>query len=451
VVRGAGLVVAGFFVFSAARSMPVRPSRVTNGASGGTSIYSLTDVPAAKHFREGTHRGTTPDVTVENLRRASQALGVTRLANVTWLDSIGLPVVTAIRPNARSISVAMGKGVSLDAARASALMEAAKLSHAEEIHRPVLFLSYDDLSERADVVDPDTLPRTATSQFHGGLRILWIEGFDIASQQPVWVPFELVGADYSLPAPPGSGCFHATSNGLGAGNNALEAVVHAACELIERDARTLWYLTGGPDRTEERVGLDSVDDEICTSLLARYREQGFFVAIWDITSDLGIPCFLVGLRETPEAARASGRWFVGSGVHLCREIALCRALTEAAQSRLTVISGARDGLPSALYQMDGAPLASQWNEDAILSAEPSRSFAQATSHPSDSLMEDLLRLQQLLASAGLNQILVVDLTRQDIGIPVVRVIVPGLESMHSAPGYTMGQRGGDALRRTLCL
>jgi len=414
-----------------------------------TSTFSFADVPTAKRFREGTHREITPDVTVQHTKGLQARLGVTRLANMTGLDSIGLPVVTAVRPNARSISVAMGKVASLDAAKASALMEAAELFHAEEINRPVLFHSYADLRKRVNVVDPDGLPRTASGRFHADLRMLWIEGFDISAQQAAWVPFELVSADYSVPPPPGSGCFHATSNGLGAGNNRLEALVHATCEVIERDARTLWYISGGLDRTDERVDIDSINDEICSSLLARYLDRGFFVAVWDITSDVGVPCFLVGLRETPEAARSTPRWFVGSGAHLCREIALCRAITEAAQSRLTLISGARDDLPSSLYPGDGAPLAGRWDEDSILKVDPGRTFSQTPSYPSDSLLDDLRVLQDCLASVGLERIVVVDLTHEDIGIPVVRSIVPGLESMHSAPGYAMGPRGGAALRQTL--
>ncbi len=414
-----------------------------------TSAYSVADSPTAKRFREGTHREIAPDVTVRKTKALQDRLGVTRLANMTGLDSIGLPVVTAIRPNARSISVAMGKGASLDAAKASALMEAAELFHAEEIARPVFFHSYADLSCKVNVVDPDSLPRTASGQFHPDLRLLWIEGFDLSAQEPAWVPFEMVSADYSVPAPPGSGCFHATSNGLGAGNNRLEAMVHATCEVIERDARSLWYIAGGPDRTGERVDIDSIDDPVCLSLLARYRDRGFFIAVWDITSDVGVPCFLVGLRETPEAARSASRWFVGSGAHLCREIALCRAITEAAQSRLTMISGARDDLPSSLYQGDGSPsLVGRWDDGRILEVEPERAYAQSPSHPSDSLLDDLRTLQDRLASVGLDRVVVVDLAREDIGIPVVRIIVPGLESMHSAPGYAMGTRGIAALQRS---
>ncbi len=411
------------------------------------TAFSFADVPTAKPFRQGTHRGIAPDATVDRARRVLDKLGVTRIANLTGLDSIGLPVVTAIRPNARSISVAMGKGVSVDAAKASAVMEAAELFHAEEILRPVQFQSYEDLAERVSVVDPETLPPTAASQFHPALRMLWIEGVDLQFQQSVWVPLELVSTDYCVPAPPGFGCFHATSNGLGAGNNRLEACVHAVCELVERDARTLWYLTGGPGRAEDRVDPDSVDDDTCASLLAQYRDRGFFVAIWDIASDVGIPGFVVGLRETPDATRSAARWFVGSGAHLCREIALCRAITEAAQSRLTMISGARDDLPTSLYASQGEPLAAGWDDAGVAAASPMRVFAETPSYPSDSLLDDFTVLQQRLAAVGLERMIVVDLTREEIGIPTVRVIVPGLESMHSAPGYAVGTRAGAVLRR----
>ena len=79
-------------------------------------------------------------------------VGITRLANVTGLDRIGIPVVQAVRPNSRSLSVSQGKGVDMDSAKASAMMEAFELWHAERIELPCLCASYQAIRKKENVV-----------------------------------------------------------------------------------------------------------------------------------------------------------------------------------------------------------------------------------------------------------------------------------------------------------
>jgi len=76
-----------------------------------------------KQHREGTERTRSPAETVAIYRPVMEAVGITRLANVTGLDCVGIPVFMAVRPNARSLAVSQGKGVDADAVRASAMME----------------------------------------------------------------------------------------------------------------------------------------------------------------------------------------------------------------------------------------------------------------------------------------------------------------------------------------
>ena len=110
--------------------------------TGSASNGSVT----AKLYRVGTHRVVAPEKTLERLRPHMARLGITRLANVTGLDRVGIPVVMAMRPNSRSVAVSQGKGVDLDAAKASALMESVESWHAERIAHPTLYGSFDDLS-----------------------------------------------------------------------------------------------------------------------------------------------------------------------------------------------------------------------------------------------------------------------------------------------------------------
>ncbi|MGH6913039.1 MAG: YcaO-like family protein, partial [Geminicoccales bacterium] len=167
-------------------------------------------------------------------------MGVTRVANVTGLDRIGIPVVMVCRPNSRSIAVSQGKGLDLDAARASGLMEAVETYHAERIELPLKLAGLQSLQERHRVVDVAALPEITHGRFGPNLRILWIEGRDLISQAPIWLPYETVHIDCTLPQPTGSGCFLAGTNGLASGNHPLEAIDHAIGEVVERDSTSLW-------------------------------------------------------------------------------------------------------------------------------------------------------------------------------------------------------------------
>ena len=92
-----------------------------------------------KVYRRGTDRVVDPEVTLQRARSVMAVAGITRVATITGLDRIGIPVVTACRPNARSISVSQGKGITLAAAKASAVMEAIECFHAENLILPLRF------------------------------------------------------------------------------------------------------------------------------------------------------------------------------------------------------------------------------------------------------------------------------------------------------------------------
>jgi ribosomal protein S12 methylthiotransferase accessory factor len=180
-------------------------------------------------------------------------MGITRIANVTGLDRIGIPVVMVSRPNARSISVSQGKGLELAAAKASGVMEAIETYHAETITLPLKYASFGELCYDHRMIDITGLPFCAGSRWRDDLAMLWIEGEELLSGQPRWLPYELVSTNYTLPLPPGSGCFAANTNGLASGNSLAEAICHGLCELIERDATTLWRMRGAAARRARRL------------------------------------------------------------------------------------------------------------------------------------------------------------------------------------------------------
>ena len=212
----------------------------------------------AKQYRLGTHRTVSPEATLARVAPHLNEMGITRIANVTGLDEIGIPVVMVCRPNSRSISVSQGKGVDLAAAKASGVMEAIETYHAERITLALKLASFEELRHSNPMVDASSLPFSVENRYRDDRALLWIEGRNLLNNEPLWLPHELVHTDYTLPQPTGSGCFAANTNGLASGNHILEAIAHGIYEVIERDALTLWRL---PDTTTGKVALDleSVD------------------------------------------------------------------------------------------------------------------------------------------------------------------------------------------------
>jgi YcaO-like protein with predicted kinase domain len=378
-----------------------------------------------KLYTSGTHRLVSPRDTLARIQPFFAQMGITRLANVTGLDNIGIPVVMACRPNSRSLAVAQGKGLDLDSAKASAAMESIESYHAEHIDMPLRFASYRELSANHSVVDVEQLPRAAASRFHPDLPILWIEGDDWLQHDKVWLPYQLVHTAYCRSHAFDLGSFAASSNGLASGNHLLEAASHGICEVVERDAYMLWSQLPEADREARRIDLNTVHHADCRELLRRYDRAGVVVAVWDITSEIGLAAFICLIAERSEDPLRRLYAAEGSGCHPVRHIALSRALTEAAQSRLTVISGARDDMPREGYirYRDPANLSEQRTRASISGF---RCFSDAPSFEAGSFEEDLAWELECLRKAGFPRVIVLELTRKEFGLPVVRVVVPGM-------------------------
>lgn len=395
---------------------------------------------SAKGYRAGTHRLVAPEQTLERIKPLTRAMGITRVATITGLDVIGIPVVAVMRPNSRSIAVSQGKGLDLTAAKVSGLMESIENYHAERIRLPLTLATWREMRERGPTLAIERLPRVAGSSLHDGTRMLWLQGHEIFEGQPTMLPFEVVHADYTLPLPTCSGALVMSDSGVASGNDPLEATSHAICELVERDSLTLFRFLPSQEQARRRVLLSSIDDEACRSVLELYARADVQAAVWDVTSDIGIPSFFCTILDRePNHFRALGP-SSGSGSHPCREVALLRALTEAAQARLTVIAGSRDDVGLATYRrgQDRAVLAEA--QKLLATGGEQRHFDDIPTHAADTLHEDVSWELGRLRSAGIEQVAVVDLSLPEFQIPVVRVVIPGLEGMHDAPGFTAGAR-----------
>jgi YcaO-like protein with predicted kinase domain len=379
------------------------------------------------HF-SGTHRVCSPLETLERLQPIRAKVGITRLANVTGLDTIGLPVWIAIRPNSRGLSTSQGKGLSHDAAKVSALMEGIEGWHGENIDLPLRFGSPEALLAKGAIADLAGLSYYAGAAPRPDMPLNWIEGWDLVTGSSCHVPFEAVGTDY-VTGPNGTlqSGFVQSSNGLSGGNHIVEAVTHALFEVIERDAvaRSAQLLrTYDSDRM---VDLDTVTDPDCCKVLDLIRAAGTQVAVLDLTCDTGIPVFAATIVD----ADASLRWrtlpvFSGYGCHSLPGIALLRAINEAVQSRLTYITGSRDDISFNEYRRGGNAEELDALRVRLANTPCQRDFADIAALSTHSFGQDIAAILERLRLVGIHQVIAVDLTHPEIGIPVTKVVVPWL-------------------------
>ena len=407
-----------------------------------------------KVFGVGVHREVDPLSTLERVRPFLRAVGITRMADITGLDRIGIPVWTAVVPrSADVVSVYNGKGLGEEDARAGAVMEAIERHAAAAPRRPAAVGSYVALSGARPTLRPAEVNLELQHGYTDETETFWVEGYDLLNSENVLVPLFLAG--YYVMGFPGPTVFTvATTNGLASGNSLEEAVCHALCEVIERDAWTLADLIGhrfsralaggvlgegvaGPGAAawfrDRYPNIDPVDlPEAALSLLARFHEAGLRPALKNITSDIGIASILCSVTEAGDAG--ASRAHIGVGTHPDAGVAVVRALTEAAQSRAVDIQGLREdvSLPDATVDKSRLHVKRSSVVDPrawyhVPSSRPTR-FAQLPSHAHGDVMDDVRLMVRRLRDSGLQHAIAVDLSPPEVPASVVRVIVPGLES-----------------------
>ncbi|HEX5655996.1 MAG TPA: YcaO-like family protein [Polyangiales bacterium] len=378
-----------------------------------------------------TFRSCPPAETLARIAPWLGPAGITRVAVVTGLDWIGIPVVMVSRPAGRSLSVTQGKGPTLEAAKVSGLMEALEHYCAESIDAPLRYGSARELAERGHA---SCIPRAAL-RGSGSLQdepLTWIAGQSLLDGSTVFVPFDLVHLDYRLPLAPSARHFLASSNGLASGNTEPEATCHALFELIEREHTQRFYDIDPLAQRARRVDPATVLDPVARELLDKLEAARVVAGVWDLSSELGVPCFLCDLLDAERGDFRSLSRARGFGCHSDRRVALTRALCEAAQSRLTMIAGSRDDISrrelAEARSLEGwSYAAQQLSGDAL----PLRSFEAAPSQSFASFEQERDWLLSAIERAGFGPPIVVSLSRPEHPFAVVRVLVPGMRAPHA--------------------
>jgi ribosomal protein S12 methylthiotransferase accessory factor len=349
---------------------------------------------------------------------------------VTKLDSLHVPTYCAIRPDGLLLQVSHGKGLTDTAAKVSAIMEALELYHAEHplVERLYRTCAATLKREAHDLLLPAAIPGCYHGYFDERFMCDWVVGEDLTSGCPVWAPASAV---YFFCTP----SLHLTNtNGLASGNHMAEATLHALYELIERDAMTRLSVDGKLRIHERALGIDtsSVDAPELRDILNQVEQDDTKVVLLWLESAIPVHTFWAVFLSR-HALVATSTFNVGWGTHIDKRVAAARALTEAAQSRLGFIHGAREDLiDKPVFEATGVQSSPAYRFFDRL--EPNATWAalddRTTIATDGNLESELHRLVAALTQSGHERVVRFDLTDSDIGIPVVKVIAPSLRFNH---------------------
>ncbi|MBN1785681.1 MAG: YcaO-related McrA-glycine thioamidation protein [Candidatus Methanofastidiosa archaeon] len=371
-----------------------------------------------KRYTNSTHRVKTPEETYDLVKDTMPSVGVTETLDITDLDRVGIPVFISkrVETDTGRQMIHNGKGFSTIESIVSAMMESIE-RHCSSFEAGLVTVS-PAISLDSRYIDPVDLVLPNPVLYSERLPLSWCRGAELMHRGDVLVAANAV----FHPFPQGPGwLFRSNTNGLACGNCLEEAILHALCEVIERDA---WSLAELSNSAPNDVILDT-DDPHINWVLDRFNDAEVEITIKDITSDIGLPTFFAVSDDVRD--KDPTLLNMGVGTHLSPKVALIRALTEVAQSRLSQIyQNKTNPSGSILKQRLGYDKIKAMNKKWIQRSK-SVSFSEFESFDTQFLLDDIEVVLSMLSGKGFENACVVDLTREAIGVPVVRVVVPGLE------------------------
>jgi bacteriocin biosynthesis cyclodehydratase domain-containing protein len=323
-----------------------------------------------------------------------------------------------------------GKGSTAEQGEASALMEAIErysgIFQGDEIRLTRRFTDFPE----GDALLPNDVQLFSETQFQTrhshqpdgsqpvpdpvdpSAKIEWSPVWSLRDQRLKYLPTGLMYFFYRD--------FHTDSNGCAAGNTLAEAIVQGFLELVERDAYAIWWYNR---LRRAAVDLSHFDDSYVRDIQTQFADAGRKLWVLDVTSDLGIPTY-VAIMHWMQNGQENIEF--GSGAHFDRRIALLRSLTELTQFLSIGMMGGASGEKPTL---DGVtPLRLEEYPFLIPSNNPIVPPAPGLK-VHDNTREQVNACVDIASRAGYD-FLVLDQTRPDVEVPVVRVIVPGLRHFY---------------------
>ena len=405
----------------------------------------------------GTSRIKPVHETLKQVIPICQKIGVTRVADITDMDVLSVPNYSAVLPGTEDyIWVYSGKGPTKAHAKASALMESIERYCSLPSGGPRNFIqeTYCQLSKRYRVLHPHEIIEPLRYRYSDDMFMDYLAGYDLFTEKQIMVPAALALFRYS-PTPPSVNPFaFYHTNGLASGNVQEEAICHSLCEVIERDATSLAELRASAipfnfikyiadslrangyslprinnDNFKDDptvfpdVDISEIEFEPAKSIVEKFTKAGISLIIKDITSDIGIPTFNASSVEW--ITHNYGYLTEGHGTHPDTRIALLRAITEVSQTRAANIHGARDDLRKINYGENNSTDKRAWQ---FMSSTKTIKFSDIRTYVNEDILDDIKLILDRLKNVGLTTAIIINLTIAQIGIPVVRSIVPGLET-----------------------
>jgi len=383
-------------------------------------------------------------------RQVARTMGVTRVTDITWLDKIGMPVYAGIRPYAArgSLNVHNGKGLLASEAKIGAFMESIEFSLAEGKKHQHRIKKCQLKDVQASL--PPGLPFSAFGTkmgitFSQDEEVNCVEATDIISGLTALIPAELIFHPVNLE---GQRSFYGgtTTNGLCSGNSLIEAVVHGVCEVLERDVKSFDSLY----HHSALVDI-STEPEVVRLLRQKVEAAGLLLALRKTTNIWKLPFYSAFVLEPDIDSPISVA--DGYGLHPDAEIAAIRAITEAAQSRLTHIHGGRDDIVKRInfYQANSKLNEQEIVSDlrsTILSSDRITSFLNEEEFfsPPDTLDALWLGIKTRMADQDIHHCFVYELSPPGFPFSVARVVVPYAEFIESEM-QRVGPRFLEAFRR----
>lgn len=368
-------------------------------------------------------RTILPKETLERVIPLLPKAGMEPLEDITGKDNIGIPVYSISRPGASkgAVSNYNGKGPTPEQAMASAVMEAMERYSAERRETDeIIYGTYKQACDAGFTLDPKEmiLPLRILNYVDDG-EIGWYPGYEMFRGEDIWVPANAVFHPYFTDGDMQVFRYH--TNGIAAGNTMEEAILHALLELVERDA---WSICEFTERMNADVLVD--EDSICGRLLEQFREGGVEIHLKDLTNDLGIPT--IGAAADDVMTKDPELLTIGVGTHLNPEIAAVRAITEVAQSRTTHKHGVKTNakLQKISHEM-GYDKIKAVNKVWYAHSGRDVKLSDMKRLDTDYVLDDIEVVLERLVERGFDKVIAVDLTRPEVKVPVVRMIVPGLE------------------------
>ncbi|XUY29044.1 YcaO-like family protein [Agrobacterium sp. rho-8.1] len=381
------------------------------------------------------YRACSAGETLERVSPFLRRLGITRLGRQTDLDDIGIPVWCAFAPNAKAIVIAQGKGMDDDAAKTSAAMEAIERSVATNPACQLLVTSRQTLEASGHSTNTlDSLLSPHAKPVSQSEDINWARAQHLLTGHEIWVPFDAVHLDRTVTSPR----YWQSSDGLASGNTRDEAVLHGLLERVERDALTLWQVTPATKRYTSSIDTNAIEEPTLRNALDKIAHAGLDIVLFDITTDLQIPCIVALMGPKNRTNTRSIRHVDithGAGASTSPVIAAIRAITEAAQSRMTFIAGARDDLLPDVFSQHVDLMTV-----AALDTCPSKKLTDLPILSAKSTELSLQLVLKQLYNCNIQELYAVDLAPEWLPASVVKVIAPQLENPDGERHRRLGSR-----------